>query len=154
MIFSFVSVIVPFVVLFTAPVIMKWLGYTKTAPKWLLPTTCLLFGVSFYLPSPLIDGVDTHFTTHFLGGGVFCALLWHYVKIRGGIKLPWPRDLALLYFLTSGLGVANELFELVVWRSGLSTGLDPSDTWWDFLANTLGALAGWIVLRVATKRYR
>lgn len=38
------------------------------------------------------------------------------------------------------LGVANELFELLISQLGILF-IDPSDTWWDLLANTLGALS-------------
>jgi glycopeptide antibiotics resistance protein len=49
------------------------------------------------------------------------------------------------------LGVANELFELFITQSGLIH-LDPSDTWWDLLANTLGAYLLWTVFTAMRKR--
>ena len=42
--------------------------------RWLLYVACLLFFISWYLPSPLIDRQDTSFTTHFVGGGLFTGL--------------------------------------------------------------------------------
>jgi len=44
-----------------------------------------------------------------------------------------------LFALVSMLGVANELFELVIVNLGVA-GLALTDTSWDLLMNTLGAL--------------
>ena len=84
MLFFIVSLGVPLVVYFVVP---RLLGAQKDW-KWLLLMACIIFFVSWYLPSPLIDGKQTQFMTHFVGGGIFTGLLWLYVKFtkkwRGG----------------------------------------------------------------------
>lgn len=55
-------------------------------------------------------------------------------------------ELASLYFLVSGLGAANELFEFFLDKTGL-VDFETWDTWWDLLANTLGALAFWFAYK-------
>ena len=62
---------------------------------------------------------------------------------------PWL-ELASLYFLVSGLGVANELFEFFLASTGIMY-IPSWDTWWDFLANSLGALTFWLAYKVWQK---
>lgn len=52
-----------------------------------------------------------------------------------------------LYFLVSGLGVGNELLEMTLDRfSVLPFSSDRWDTWYDLVANTLGAVSLWLIL--------
>ena len=62
--------------------------------------------------------------------------------------MPAWLELTGLYFLVSGLGVANELFELLIEKTGI-TYVGSWDTWWDLLANSLGALAFWLAYKAA-----
>ena len=96
----------------------------------------------WYLPSPLIEGRDTSFTTHFVGGGIFTGFLWYYVKQSLGWRSRWPVELFSLFALVSALGCVNELVELGAVKAGISR-LTLEDTNWDILANSLGALVAY-----------
>lgn len=148
MFFILISIIVPAAVYFLAPKIISAYNHSghkhkQTNSKILLATACFLFFISWYLPSPDIQGRDTAFITHLVGGGMFSAFLWFYIRNRLSWRLSLLHDLTAIYALTAALGVANELFELVVTQAGL-VNLTPSDTWWDLLANTLGAVLIWL----------
>lgn len=134
MIFPMLSLIVPALIYVVVPRLLK----TERRWKWLLLIACFTFFISWYLPSPQIDGDQTQFVTHFVGGGVFTGLLWLYVKLAKGWRATWCIEAATLFALVSALGVVNELFELLL----LVTGYMPdgiADTSWDLLANTLGS---------------
>ena len=71
-IFTVVSIIIPAVLASSVPPILQHYGYThERGYRWLLYLACGLFFISWYVPSPLIDGQDTAFMTHFIGGGIF-----------------------------------------------------------------------------------
>ncbi|MBL8122245.1 hypothetical protein JNM87_05875 [Candidatus Saccharibacteria bacterium] len=119
--------------------------------RWLLVLAGILFFISYYLPSPLIEGKDTAFTTHMVGGGVFSGLVWLYAcRVKGISGRAWWWELGTLYVLVCSLGVANELFEVILYLAGhMPHGI--SDTSWDLVANTFGALcfyAGYKLSRV------
>ncbi|MBP9852444.1 MAG: hypothetical protein QG629_46 [Patescibacteria group bacterium] len=133
--FYLISIGVPIFLYFGLP---KLLGASKHK-GWLL-LACVLFFVSWFLPSPEIHGRDTSFTTHFVGGGIFCGFLWLYLlkAIRPKFSSRWLEPLSL-FALVCMLGVVNELFEIFLFELGrMSFGI--TDTSWDLLANTLGAL--------------
>lgn len=148
-IFTVTSIIVPVVIYWFLPPLLMRLTGKKPVSRAPLAIACLLFFIAWYVPSPLIRGMDTNFSTHFVGGGLFTGFLWMY--IRNFLRLPIGRqdlphrsahDLVILYVLVNALGVANELFEFAAVESGFAN-LDPSDTWWDLLANNLGVLVFW-----------
>ena len=89
--------------------------------------------------------------THLIGGGFFCGLLWLSLKTQLGWRISPLMELVSLYALVSAFGVANELFELAIVEFKLVHHLNGADTWWDLLANTLGALVFWIGYRVVLK---
>lgn len=151
MIFVYISIIVPLVLAVATPAILKKYGYTvEKKYRWLLYASCLLFFVSWYLPSPLIDGMDTSFTTHFVGGGIFTGLYWWYLKASLKWQAFWLLEAFSLYALVSALGCVNELAEIFMVKAGLAT-ITLEDTSWDIVANTAGALATYMVY-VVTKR--
>ena len=81
-IFHYISVCVPVTLAFAVPYVLRRHGFTDEAKhRWLLYIACVLFCISWYLPSPLIEGRDTSFTTHFVGGGLFTGLLWVYLVL-------------------------------------------------------------------------
>ena len=138
MIFQVVSVVVPLLLVLVAPIAVKKFRGDDRRYRPLLYLACLVFFISWYLPSPFIDGRDTSFVTHFVGGGIFTGLLWYYLKSSFGWKGRWYIEGAGLFGLVSALGVVNELFELFLFKiGGMSAGI--ADTSWDLLANTLGA---------------
>lgn len=151
MLFLVISIFVPLVVYFATPVIVFKFTGKKPAPRALLFIASVLFFISWYLPSPDIQGQYTAFTTHFVGGGMFSAFLWLYIKKQLAKDYSWWQDLVAIYLLVSALGVANELFELLVTQLHLAK-ITPTDTWWDLLANTLGALLVWLVYTIFRKR--
>lgn len=141
------SVVVPLLIYFGLPSLLKKFGGHEPGSRKLLMAAGLLYFVSIYLPSPLIDGSETKFFTHFIGGGVFSGLLWLYLKNNLRWKMnPWL-ELASLYFLVSGLGVANELFEFFLAETNIMY-IPTFDTWWDLLANILGALSFWLAYKI------
>lgn len=146
MLIQVLSIIVPILVYVVAPYVVKLRGGDPARGRRLLIIACLVFFVSWYLPSPLIDGEDTSFTTHFMGGGIFTGLLWLYLKRALVWKDVWWVEMLSLFALVSMLGCVNELFELLTVRIGISS-IPLDDTNWDILANTLGSLVvyGWHV---------
>lgn len=150
MIFLILSIIVPIIVWTVFPLFVGWLSGKSIQRNSTLILACFCYFISWQLPSPLIHGVNTSFTTHLIGGGVFCGLLWLYVQQQLHLKLSWMLELITLYSFVSAFGVANELFELATVEFHL-TRLSGADTWWDLFANTLGALVFWIVYKLVGK---
>ncbi len=143
------SVIIPLIILTAVPAVIKHYGKdSKKYTPWLV-AACALYIVSWWLPSPLIEGRDTSFTTHFVGGGLFTGCVWMYLKQSFNWRANWLLQVFSLFALVSALGVANELFEIVLYETGhLST---VADTSWDLLANTLGALVFYTMTVFITK---
>ena len=144
MLFTLISIFVPVGIYFALPRIIEVVTGKLTKSRTFLALACFCFFISWYLPSPLIEGKQTQFVTHFVGGGVFSGLLWLYIKNH--IELKWNLlfDLVAIYILTSALGVASELFEFTTTQLQL-THLNPADTWWDLFANSLGAFSLWLM---------
>lgn len=142
MIFIVISVVVPIGVYLTLPLLLRY--HTKKPPQhnWLLAIAGGLFLISWYLPSPLVAGQQTAFMTHLVGGGIFTGLIWIYLKENLQWKSSLLIELASIYALVSALGVANELFELALVQLRLIH-LSLTDTAWDLLANTVGAILVW-----------
>lgn len=149
MLFTIVSVTVPALVFVLAPILLR----AGAKYRWLLMVACLVFFVSWYLPSPRIDGMQTQFVTHFIGGGVFSGLLWLYIKLVKKWQSSWWVEATTLYALVSALGVANELFEFVFFKAGhMPHGL--ADTSYDLVANTLGAGVVFLLYVMLRKMYQ
>lgn len=145
------SFVVPLAVLLIVPRIVARYGGEPKRYRWWLYAACTLYIVSWWLPSPLIQGQDTSFTTHFLGGGIFTGMVWYYLKMSLKWRAHWLLEAFSLFALVSALGVANELLEIVLYLFGrMPNGI--SDTSWDLLANTLGALVFYIVYAFASSR--
>ena len=154
-IFHYISVFVPVTLAFAVPYVLRRQGFTDEKKcRWLLYLACLLFFISWYLPSPLIEGQDTSFTTHFVGGGLFTGLLWIYLVLAMHWRAHWLVMAFSIFALVTALGCINELAELCMVKLGLAR-ITLDDTNWDILANTLGAAAvwlGWVVMNLATKK--
>ena len=59
-IFHYISVLVPTTLAVAAPYVLRRSGFDNEKKyRWILYVACLLFFISWYLPSPLIDGQDT-----------------------------------------------------------------------------------------------
>ena len=137
------------------PYMLRHHGFTDEKKHcWLLYFACVLFFISWYLPSPLIEGRDTSFTTHFVGGGLFTGLLWVYLVLVTRSRSHWLVMAFSLFALVSALGCVNELAELCMVKVSLAR-IKLDDTNWDILANTLGAAAvwlGWVAINLAAKK--
>ena len=148
MIFVIISILVPVLLIALLPRVLLRLGANFVQRDWLLYVACTLFFVSWYLPSPIIDGQNTQFMTHFVGGGLFSGGIWLFMKRAFQWKRVWWFEAASLYALVSSLGVANELFEWLIVQMGFIR-FSLADTSWDLVANTLGALCFWLVYQSA-----
>jgi len=151
MFFILVSVIVPVILYLFLPRIIRFLTGKILARDMILLLACLIYFISWYLPSPLIHGENTAFTTHFVGGGIFSGLVWLYLQRQMRWEMSWSIELISVFAWVSMLGVANELFELATAEFHI-TQLTGTDTCWDLLANTLGALTFWVVYRLTVHR--
>ena len=154
-IFHYISVFLPTALSVIVPYVLRKNGFNvEKKYRWLLYVACLLFFISWYLPSPLIDGQDTSFTTHFVGGGLFTGLFWAYLVSSMKWRAHWLVTAFSVFALVSALGCINELAELFMVKVGLAR-ITLDDTNWDILANTLGAAAvwlGWMVVSSAIKK--
>ncbi len=137
-IYHFISVAVPLTLAVFLPKILRSKNKNEKPYRKYLYFACVLFFISWYLPSPLIDGQDTSFTTHFVGGGIFSFLLWEYLRSSLRLRLSLLVDMVCLFVLVSALGVVNELFEFILVQTYIST-ITLTDTSYDLVANTLGA---------------
>ena len=156
-IFHYISVFVPVTLAFAVSYVLRHHGFADEKKyRWLLYLACVLFFVSWYLPSPLIEGRDTSFTTHFVGGGLFTGLVWVYLVLAIRWRAHWLVMAFSVFALVSALGCVNELAELLMVKVGLAR-ITLDDTNWDILANTLGAAVvwlGWVVANLAAKKGR
>ncbi|MGB4967496.1 MAG: hypothetical protein WBO35_04820 [Candidatus Saccharimonadales bacterium] len=143
--FFLVSVVAPVVIYFVLP---RFLGERKQY-RWLLLVACVVFMISWLLPSPRVDGMQTEFVTHFVGGGVFTGLLWLYIKLVKKWHAVWWQEAASLFALVSSLGVTNELFEFVLYHLDLMPN-GIFDTSWDLVANTAGACLAFVVYKLVS----
>jgi hypothetical protein len=145
MIFIVVSFVIPILTYWLLP---KMLGKFNPSSRKLSKLPLVLAGIAFfiswYLPSPEIQGEQTAAITHFIGGGIFTGLVWLYVWACLGRKTTWLVELMSLLALVSLLGVLNELFELFIVNIGL-VDMSLTDTSWDLLMNTLGATTVWVI---------
>lgn len=157
MLFLVVAIVVPLLIYNLLPPFLSHLSGKKIKADTLLLIACLIYLISWFLPSPLIEGQNTSFTTHFVGGGIFTGLIWLYCLRAVGWKRPKRYGLlteaAILFAAVSSLGVLNELFELFAVKTGVSH-ITLNDTIWDLLANTSGALLFFIVYSLAKNRKR
>ena len=146
--FVLISIIVPILLIFFTPkVLRKWCkSRSYSEYRWILYLACFLFFISWYLPSPLIDGQDTSFVTHFVGGGIFTTLYYLYIKYSLGLKIHWLYELLIVYALVSALGNINELVELFMVKVGL-VDITLTDTNWDILANTIGVFSAYLIYK-------
>ncbi|MCA9328085.1 hypothetical protein KDA14_06155 [Candidatus Saccharibacteria bacterium] len=132
--FTVIAAIVPLLIYVGMP---KFFG--TTAHRQLLAIAGILFFASHWVPSPDVNGMQTQFLTHLIGGGIFTGFVWLYIIRVKGLTDEWYIEMATLFALVSSLGVLNELFEFVLYQFGMMPhGI--ADTSWDLVANTLGAL--------------
>ena len=120
-------------------------GKVRPGPWWLLVVAGLLWVLSGQLPDIHISRETNTFQEHFVGGGMYCTCLYMYFRQALGWQRRFIVELLMLYAVTASLGVANELFEFAANKIDLIA-IDISDTSWDLVANTTGAIAGFLLL--------
>lgn len=120
-------------------ILFPHLRFQKTSPA--LPVVAgILFIISFFLPDIGWFSQTDSFQQHFVGGGMYAALLFFYFRQALGLRhyVLW-QDFVLLFAWVSSLGVLSELAELTLVYLG-AIHINLADTSWDLLANTLGGL--------------
>lgn len=125
----------------------RQMSYDQAAP-YLLAAACLWIAAFFVPNIPVSSETDT-FSQHAVGGVAAGVLFLFARKAYGWQFKEWWQPWLALYGFVSGLGVLNELFELITTKTGVII-IDGSDVWWDLLANTIGgavAFAAYEVLR-------
>jgi hypothetical protein len=100
-----------------------------------------------FLPS---YGRGENFIEHAIGGGVPSAFMLAALLTATKHRFTWLQELALLFFFVSGTGSLNELLEFLGDElTAFQFSIDRFDTWYDILANSLGALVGWVAIKAA-----
>jgi hypothetical protein len=154
-----ISILLIVIVTACIPLLIKPLG--KLLPdlkmqqsySWLPALAAVLFVTAFFIPDIHISKETTTFQQHFVGGGIYCTLLFIYFQRLLGWSTNWAVSILLLLAWTSAIGVANELLEFTLTKL-FHTHIATSDTDWDLLANTLGALSSYIIILVGTPLFK
>ena len=81
---------------------------------------------------------------------MFTGCLWLYLGYTYRLRMAWATQLASLFMMVSALGCLNELGELLAVELGL-VHLTLTDTSWDIVANSLGALIVWVLYTTLTR---
>jgi len=147
------SIVIPIGLLIGTPRLLRAYHVDERRFRIFLYVSLILFAISWYLPSPLIDGQNTSFSTHVVGGGMFTAFFWEYIRRSLNLHIHLLLDGFLLFCLVSGLGAINEIFELVAVLGNFYT-ITLTDTSYDIFANTLGASVVWLGIVITSHTYR
>lgn len=140
------SIVVPIALLILLLPYVKKHGKREKGFRLALYSACFIYAIAWYVPSPMIDGMDTAFWTHFFGG-FSVGLIWLYLVGSQVWKLPsFGMQVLSLYALVSSLGVLNELAEYILVKADLFS-ITLADTSWDLVANTLGAVTFYVVYK-------
>lgn len=142
------------VVVFAPPFFVRWLGrqlgmgrVTLASNYWLIAAGLVqLIAVIIHTTN---QNIATNFILHAVGGGVVVSILFAYTLRSLKLRCNWQITLLLLFAAVSMLGVLNEIAEFVLDLLGFGQfSLDRMDTWRDMVANTVGALAGWALIKL------
>jgi len=130
--------------------------FSPSAFTVIVPIICaILYPIARFLPEPNITSDSITLAQHFVGGGFISALYYIYFIRELKVRLPIFVYFLVLYAFVSMMGVTNELLEFTATRLHLYS-LDGTDTWWDLLANTLGAYSifsiYYLVIRLSGKK--
>lgn len=124
----------------------RWDIRMRQAPVWLPFLAAVLYFTSLFLPDIGITAETDTFQQHFMGGGVYTAMLYIYFSSLFGWRPKWSVALATMFAWTSALGILNELLEFALTKLHI-TDINITDTSWDLVANTSGMLATFISWR-------
>jgi hypothetical protein len=111
--------------------------FRRSNPLWAY-LAALFIVVSVLLPDIHISNQTHTFQQHFVGGGMYAACLFMYVKRLLNWELHWVAEVLVVFAWVSAFGVAVELLEFLATQAGIVR-LANADTDWDLLANTLGS---------------
>ncbi len=104
------------------------------------------------IASNIIGGQVGNFVLHGVGGGVASTMMFVYLVKTFAVRISWRAEIVMLFAFASSLGVMNELAEYFIEAAfGLVMSVDTQDTWRDFAANTSGAFAAWLMLRIVLR---
>jgi hypothetical protein len=126
----------------------KKVSFTKHI-GWLVAAIVIQM-ISSIISLVIDDRIVGNFFYHAVGGGVTSAFLFFYLLKTYNVQLNWRIQIVTLYAFVCALGVMNEIAEYVgefATRVGMFS-WDSHDTWRDLVANTTGALVGWIICRL------
>lgn len=153
------TVIIPAILTFAPWLVVRYvlatntsrrLSYRQAAPY--LWASAALWVVAMNLPVVPINDQTLTFGMHFTGGVVACVLYYFVVKAYALRFSVWWHAPVLFYFFVSGLGVANELLELLLNQTGIAVlDVHQNDTWWDLTANTSGGGSAFICVEIFRK---
>ena len=135
-----------FVVALLTPVcvygLLRFAGRVSDMSYWLLGIVSIVLFVSIYVPSPLIDGENTNFGTHFVAG-VAAGMIGYFLMSAYSMMKVFERVLFSLA-ISCTLGFFVEIVELFLSQVGIIS-LTLRDTSWDLLADVSGSVVGIII---------
>jgi hypothetical protein len=117
----------------------------RRAYSWLPVLAGVLIVVSTYLPSVHISSQTSTFQQHFVGGGMYSAVLYIYFMQLLNWRVHWLVAVFSLFAWVSAFGVANKLGEFALVELHLAN-IDTADADWDLLANTVGGFVGYALI--------
>jgi glycopeptide antibiotics resistance protein len=112
---------------------------------WLLIAAGAAIIASVFIPNIHISNETSTFQQHFVGGGVYAALVFIYIEQLLDWRFHWFAELYVLFACVSALGVSVELAEFTFIHLGVKH-INSGDTDWDLLANTLGGFVGYGII--------
>ena len=119
---------------------------------WLWIGAAVASAIAASIIDQIVGGKTGNFILHGLGGGAASAFMFTYLIKTFEFRLSWRVLLVALFAFVSMLGAMNEILEYFLEELGVAImSIDTHDTWRDFVANTLGALIGWVAINVAGK---
>lgn len=125
--------------------LLRFAGRVPDMSYWLLGIVSIVLFVSIYVPSPLIDGENTNFGTHFVAG-VAAGMIGYFLMSAYSMMKVFERVLFSLA-ISCTLGFFVEIVELFLSQVGLIL-LTLRDTSWDLLADVSGSVVGIIIFGV------
>lgn len=144
------------VIYFAPPYFVKFLSqqlqvpFTPASHWWRI--AALIAVVGSIIVHISLDTVLSNFILHLVGGGIVSSFLYFYVKLSFNIKIDWKLDLLALLAFVSALGSINEIAEYALDSLQVSQfSFDRKDTWRDIVANTSGAVLGWVIIKLLRK---
>lgn len=148
---SVVLLCVGFIVL---PMVLEWIFQVKSRGSrwWLIAAALVCLVITIIAHQFPREHRMMNFAQHFFGGGVATTLAFVYLRQAFSRQLTFLQELTVLFFLVNGIGALNELLEFSLDQvtNGMYS-IDRWDTWYDILANSLGAFVAWSVWKLISK---